>query len=102
MSLGKHYVGLDDNEVRVNETKKMLSFLQEQQIDFCITLNANGSEYPCLFTEATDDEISQYINQYQCSRYVFYSDGTTKYTSNIAEIFTDVYDTEHHIIVIRR
>ena len=71
MSLGKHYVGLDNNKVRVNETMRMLEFLRDYDIDFHITLNADGNEYPCLFTECAEDDIEQYTAQYKCDRYVF-------------------------------
>ena len=71
MSLGKHYVGLDDNEVRVNETMRMLEFLREHGIDFHVTLNSSDMEYDCLFTECAEDEIQPLMDRCRCKRYVF-------------------------------
>ena len=71
IALGKHYVGLDNNDQRLRETMIILGFLQNHDIDFHVTLNADGNEYPCLFTECAENDIEQYTTRYKCNLYIF-------------------------------
>jgi hypothetical protein len=79
VSLDKKYVGICKDDVLYRENINMIEFIQEH---FAIDgrINPTGTEFPCMFTEVeNDDEITQYLSTYKCSKYVFVTPNTEKY-----------------------
>ena len=79
VSLDKKYVGICKDEMLYKENINMIEFIQEHYaIDGRI--NPAGTEYPCMFTEVeNDNEITEYLSTYKCSKYLFVTLGTEKY-----------------------
>ena len=79
VSLDKKYMGICKDDVLFKENINMIEFIQEHYaIDGRI--NPSGTEYPCMFTEVeNDNEITEYLSTYKCSKYLFVTLGTEKY-----------------------
>ena len=78
-SLDKKYMGICKDDVLFKENINMIEFIQEY---FVVDgeINPTGTEFPCMFTEVeNDDEITQYLSTYKCSKYVFVTPNTEKY-----------------------
>lgn len=100
-SCGKKYIGQDINEITINESKKIINFLNLNCELYCKDIfNSNGT-YDCLFTcppyndkenwcqdikNLTCDEwIDICLSHFKCKKYIFVVDDTIKYKNNIIE-----------------
>ena len=101
-SLNKIYIGQDINLTTVNETKKLISFLELTNITI---INANSldtqGQYECLFTcppyankenwnqeidnFSAEEWISKCLENYKCRKYLFVVDNPGKYDKYIIE-----------------
>ena len=123
VSMGKRYIGQDVSEIAVNESNQMIEFLQPRGIQaevHCANVLESRGSYPCLFTcppysdkeqwvevpvdtRSCDDWIDVCLNNFDCKRYVFVVDETTKYKAKIVDmIFNRSYRSPgyEHIVVI--
>lgn len=126
ISLGKRYIGQDISERHVAESNRMISFLKNNYIKFDAVITKadilqSSGEYECLFacppsgTESyedvisngysCDDWISECLKRFNCKRYVFVVDETTKYKDCLVEEIFQWLPTPYtklKLIVIKR
>lgn len=121
-SLGKKYIGQDLNTVAVNESNKIIEFLN---LNNCFIIHKDilqsFGEYECMLTcppygtkeryndeivfKSCDEWISECLARFNCNVYVFVVDKTEKYSDYIVE---EVKSTSHfntkveYVIVIHR
>lgn len=102
VSLDKKYIGQDINKTTIDETKKLIDFLNLSDIEIknIDSLTTIG-KYECLFTcppyadkeswnqsivsLSAEDWISRCILNYKCKKYLFVVDNPGKYSKNIVE-----------------
>ena len=105
VSLGKEFLGICRDEIVHRETTNMIEFLKKYY-PINASLYPIGVEFPCMLTVVeNDDQITEYMHKYKCSRYVFITSGTEKYNMYVADmITTKVYDNTkvEYVLVIDR
>lgn len=102
-SLCKKYIGQDLNKTHIEESKKIVNFLNLQNITLNVkSLQESVGEYECLFTcppyddkekwndfevfKTCDEWIDICLTNFKCQKYLFVVDDTIKYKNNIVEI----------------
>lgn len=100
-SLGKQYIGSDINQKHVDESNKIINFLNiKADVKQADIFNSYG-EYECLFTcspykdkeiwnknetiMSCDDWIDVCLKNFKCKRYLFVVDETEKYKDKIVD-----------------
>lgn len=106
VSLGKKYIGQDISEIVVNESNQLIEFLKPHGIQaevHCANVLESRGSYPCLFTcppysnkeqwvevpvdaRSCDDWIDVCLKNFDCKRYVFVVDETTKYKDCVVDM----------------
>lgn len=110
ISLGKQYIGQDISDIHINESNRMIEFLTDYKdivgkfnatVSCANVLSSYGS-YECLFTcppyedkeqwldvpvdtRTCDDWIDECLNRFDCKRYLFVVDYTTKYNDYVVD-----------------
>lgn len=119
---GKSYLGQDLNDVAVEESNSVIKFLNltSASVRVMNVLNDSG-EFDCLMTcppysdkeiygneseyKTCDEWISDLIDRYKCSRYIFVVDHTDRFLSDVVE---EISSTSHfskvkeYVVVIDR
>ena len=108
-STGKQYVGQDLNQIAVSESNQIIKDLDlnSATVNMKDILSSSGS-YDCLLTcppynnketynketvyKSCDDWIDECLQRFDCNRYVFVVDQTTKYLGNVVE---EIKSTSH-------
>lgn len=119
-SCNKSYVGQDLNEQAVRESNDIIDFLnlQDAQVSCKDILSSSGT-YDCLLTcppygkketyssetifKSCDEWIDECLQRFECKRYVFVVDETSKYKDYIKETLTNkshFYKTFEYVVVI--
>lgn len=128
ISLGKRYIGQDISSIHINESKRLLQFLRNKfdnipdvQLNVKDIFKSKG-KYDCLFTCSPysnfeewkdgntvdlecDDWIDICLERFNCKRYVFVVDKTSRYTDYISDIIVNrshFGNNYEYIIVIDR
>lgn len=122
-SLNKHYIGQDLNETAVEESNKIIDFLQLNDKARVVTKNILDSfgQFECLLTcppygkkeiyaaetefRTCDEWIDECLTRFNCKRYVFVVDTTTKYADMIKEELDNqshLSKSKEYVIVIER
>lgn len=109
-SLQKRYIGQDLNDIAVDESNQIISFLHLQSL--CTVsqkdIFESSGEYECLLTcspyrekeiynqesefRSCDEWIDECLTRFKCKRYVFIVDETSKYIQFVKE---DIKSTSH-------
>lgn len=100
-SLGKKYIGQDINQEHIDELRNCSSFLNLNTELRCEDVFKSSGKYQCLFTcspynlkevwndnetdLSCDEWIDVCLKNFQCEKYMFIVDKTTKYKENIAK-----------------
>ncbi len=96
ISMNKRYITYCNDEVLLNETNNMLTFLHDNGIDCNVELNDVSENYQCLIAEVNNDnQIVEYLSTYKCKRYVF----LTEYTEHCKDNIVDKFDNQKLIII---
>lgn len=101
-SLGKKYIGIDLNEIHIEESNEIIKFLNLNNVKIKQSniLKEEG-EYECLFTcppygnkeswnkgeivKSADEWIDECLKRFKCQSYLFVVDKTEKYKEFIVE-----------------
>jgi len=111
ISLGKKYIGQDINHTHIEESLNLIMFLRNHFVNIdaklkCKNIFKSSGQYPCLFTcspyankeiwkdtpESSltcDQWIDECLERFDCKRYVFVVDETTKYKDNIVDVLNN-------------
>ena len=107
----KQYVGQDLNQTAVSEANETIKFLNlSQALVKCKDVLESSGEYPCLLTcppygtkehyanetvfKSCDEWIDEILDRFQCSKYVFVVDNTSKYSKFVTE---EIRSTSHFV-----
>lgn len=110
-SLGKNYTGQDFNSTAVEESSKIIEFLDldrnKYSVSFKDVLESSG-EYECLLTcppynkketygqeivfKECDQWIQECLTRFKCKRYVFVVDSTEQHKDNVVE---EIHSASH-------
>lgn len=121
-SLNKTYIGQDLNEVAVHESNQLAEFLSLNNYSVtCRNILDSSGSYPCLLTcppyadkehyhnettiKTCDDWIDYILSAFDCNKYVFVVDATSKYQNNIVESIkssSHMSKVTEHVIVISK
>lgn len=110
-STGKKYIGQDLNELAVNESNEIVRFLNLPNADIITKdIEESSGTYECLFTcppygkketyssetifKTCDDWITDVLTRFDCQRYVFVVDETSRYQDFIKE---EIKSTSHFV-----
>lgn len=118
-ALDKKYIGQDINPVTINESNELAKYYN---IDCKLSIAnsiCSSSTYECLFTcppyselenwnqeievLSCDEWIDILINNFNCKKYVFVIDKTSKYKNNIVEVINNTShfgSNKEYVIVI--
>lgn len=120
----KKYIGRDLSEEHVQESNNLIQFLGIQ--DCCSVncqdiLKSSGESFDCLFTcppyhlketwgqpiedKSCDEWIDECLNRFNCRKYLFVVDDTTKYVSNVVDVRVNKShfgENEEKIVLINR
>lgn len=121
LSCNKHYIGQDLNENAVGESNQIIKFLdaaENAEITVKDILQSHG-KYECLLTcppyytkeiynkedvfKTCDEWITECLQRFDCNRYVFVVDQTTKYVEYVTEEIkhtSHLTKTKEQVIVI--
>ena len=110
-STGKKYVGQDLNELAVKESNEIVEFLNLPNASTVTKdIEESSGTYECLFTcppygkketyssetifKTCDDWITDILTRFDCQRYVFVVDETSRYQDFIKE---EIKSTSHFV-----
>ncbi len=85
IAMNKRYITQCNDEILLNETNTMLTFLHDNGISYDVEIHGISDNHQCLFIE-TDDEIDEYLNNYNCKCFVFVSNNCDKYIDHISDV----------------
>lgn len=105
LASNKRYIGQDLNKTTVKESNDIIRFLNAQDVAQVISKDIfdSAGKYECLLTcppygaledwgnkdqkiKSCDEWVGECLKRFDCKRYVFVVDGTSKYKDNIAEV----------------
>lgn len=122
-SLNKKYIGRDINEDHVKESNEIIDFLKlnaEVKVQDILTSSGN---FKCLFTcppyggkehwnalndlveKSCDEWIEECLARFNCSKYLFVVDETSRYKNNIVETITNrshLSKKEEYVVLIEK
>ena len=118
-SLDKHYIGIDINSTSVEESNRLIQYLDlNDSVSIADSSKIKG-KYDCLFTcppykdkeiwknstfdlRSCDEWIDIFISNYNCDKYVFVVDNTEKYKDYVVETFKNKshWNTNEELLVV--
>lgn len=98
---GKKYVGQDLQERHVTESNEIIEYLGLNAVVTKVDIHESTRKFPCLFTcppyskkeswgkdevnKSCDDWIDECLKRFDCKKYVFVVDSTTRYSKHVTE-----------------